>query len=246
MFARMYNRGGFRRCALCGPGLGQTLISPVTVGGPPRGLGQTMISPVMVGGPPRGLGMIPVATRFSYADLRVMLQNRAHAARTASAAGWPQAEANLLEAVEAGESLYRGGYAAAIGTRLQWEQFLETLGNAAWALTSQRRERFGEPGGSVMVWEGEPDPVPSPLPTTPRPRPPTPTLPTPPAPGGKPGAAPAPGAPGIAPPVVSQAGIGAMLRSPWTLLGVLGVGAVVAVWYATSIESPPPRKKGKK
>jgi hypothetical protein len=33
------------------------------------------------------------------------------------------------------------------------------------------------------------------------------------------------------------------LQSPWLLAGILGVGAVAAVWYATSYESPAPKRK---
>ena len=204
MFSRMYNPGGFRRCAVCSPG--------------------------------PGLGMIPESARTSLASLRSVLAARAHAAATATAGRWPAAEASLVEALEYGRTVYRRGRPAGSSATV-WQSFLDTLGNAAWTLTSQRQDRAAGSGGtSTMIWEEEVGGPPSPV-TGVGARPPSPG----PAPSGKPGMTPS--APGAPTPPVRQAGIMQSLQSPWLLAGVLGVGAVAAVWYATSYESPPKRKK---
>lgn len=182
-----------------------------------------------------GLGTIPADARGSVQGLRALLQRRAHAVRTASAANWPAAEANLVEALEYGRDVYQRGMPWSGVTRVEWEEFLTTLGNSAWALTSQRIERQAGTGGdSVMVWEEEAPELVITMPstTTPATTPTTTTVPA--ASGGKIASSTTSGAPG--PASVTQAGIGSFLQSPWALAGLLGIGAVVAVWYATSVE----------
>jgi hypothetical protein len=173
-----------------------------------------------------GLGAIPSSARTSYVEMRTILQRRANAARTASPSAWSSAEDRLAEAIRAAGTMESEDYYADRGSWVEWDTFVETLDRSRYALASQREARAQQTTITGEETGGPPNP----------------------ATGGGARVPPRPGKtytppgerdidPSAQP---KQAGVGAglsaMLRSPWALAGLLGVGAVVAVWYATSDE----------
>ena len=175
------------------------------------------------------MGAIPIGTRVSIPALRTLIQARAHALATweQSGARFSTREASLVEALreaQAAARLYPAGGSPPYGATVsQWRAFEATVRSATHTLQSQRA---AQASGSTMAWGDDPRPT-----------------------GGggtqtgsgkdytDPGSWSDPGSrEGKSGGGGGGGGFLQSLSAPWALAGLLGVGAVVAVWYSTSTD----------